>query len=497
MNLRELARLLGQHTLPDSAPAEAEVRGIRLDSRAILPGEVFVALKGTRVDGHDHLADALARGALAAVVDARRLDRLPAGPWLAVPDTAPALAKAAAAFHGHPADRLDIAGVTGTNGKTTVTHMLEAGWRQAGVPCGVLGTLGARHDAGGLLTHVDVGFTTPQADVLHALLALMADAGVERVAMEVSSHALDQHRVGEVTFRTAVFTNLSQDHLDYHGTIEAYAAAKARLFTGLRDDGLAAVNHDDPAHVRMLRDTRARVITFGLEAGADVGAENLVMTAEGTRGTLVTPSGKYPLHLSLPGGFNLANALAALAAEAGRDRDPNPLLAALARMPAVSGRLERVTPAEHPFHVLVDYAHTPDGLVKVLEAVRHVTTGRVIVVFGCGGDRDRAKRPLMAEAAGAGADLVIATSDNPRSEDPMAILADMAPGLPTTAIIEPDRAQAIHRAVLTAKPGDAVVIAGKGHEPWLIIGDRRIAFDDREVARLAIRGLFPDGSTHP
>ncbi|MEB3237532.1 MAG: UDP-N-acetylmuramoyl-L-alanyl-D-glutamate--2,6-diaminopimelate ligase [Candidatus Sericytochromatia bacterium] len=476
---------------------DAVVRGIRLDSRSIQPGDVFVALKGTRVDGHAHLQEALARGAVAAVVDFRRLSDLPRGPWLPVTDTAPALARAAAAFHGYPARRLDLTGVTGTNGKTTVTHMLEAGWRAAGIPCGVLGTLGARHDAGGLVTQVDVGFTTPQANVLQELLALMADAGVQRVAMEVSSHALDQHRVGEVAFRTGIFTNLSQDHLDYHGTMAAYADAKARLFDGLAPDGAAVVHGDDPAHARMVRDTRARIITFGLRPGADVGAENVVMKADGTSGTLVTPSGRYPLQLSLPGGFNLANALAALAAEVGSGRRPDPLLAALARMPAVAGRLERVTPVDHPFHVLVDYAHTPDGLVKVLEAVRHVTPGRVIVVFGCGGDRDRGKRPLMARAAAAGADIVIATSDNPRSEDPAAILADMAPGLPSDAVIEPDRGQAIRSAIAAARPGDSVVIAGKGHEPWQIIGDRRIAFDDREVARLAVRGLLTDEAGHP
>ncbi|MEB3300107.1 MAG: UDP-N-acetylmuramoyl-L-alanyl-D-glutamate--2,6-diaminopimelate ligase [Candidatus Sericytochromatia bacterium] len=494
MNLHDLSLLLGQHPPLGHSP-DLLVAGIRPDSRAIRPGEVFVALRGTRVDGHDHVQDALARGAIAAIVEADKLSLLPPGPWLGVPDTSSALATVAAAFHCHPADKLEITGVTGTNGKTTVTHMLEAGWRREGVACGLVGTLGARHDAGGLVTHIDVGFTTPQADVLQELLALMVDARVRRVAMEVSSHALDQRRVGAISFRTAVFTNLSQDHLDYHGTMEAYAAAKARLFEDLSADGLAVVHADDPAHARMIRDSRGRTLTFGMRPGADVGVEQVRMTAERTTGMLVTPSGRLPLELSLPGGFNLANALAAVAAEIGSGRDPVHLLTALSRMPAVAGRLERVSPPDHPFHVLVDYAHTPDGLNKVLEAVRTVTPGRVIVVFGCGGDRDKGKRPLMGRAAAEGADVVIATSDNPRSEDPLSILADIAPGLPREAIVEPDRGQAIRKAVDMAQTGDTVLIAGKGHEAWQIIGEKRIAFDDRQVARLALGGHFVEGPT--
>ncbi len=469
------------------ALADAEVSGIAYDSRQVRPGHLFVAIPGTKVDGHDFVARALEAGAAAAIVGADRVAALPPGRYLIAEDTREALAHAAAAFRDFPGRKLRAVGVTGTNGKTTTTHLIEAAMLACGWPAGVIGTLGARYTAGSLITTVDLGFTTPQAPETQQLLAMMADAGVRGLAMEVSSHALDQHRAACIDFNVGVFTNLTRDHLDYHGSEDAYANAKARLFATLAPTAWAVVNADDPRSEQMLAAGPARRLTYGLRNAADLTLKDLMLGPAGSSGTLVTPDGERPFRLSLPGRFNVYNALAALGACRALDLDAELALDAIARVPGVPGRVERVTPPDHPFAVMVDYAHTPDGLENVLRAVRDFTRGRVIAVFGCGGDRDRTKRPIMGRLAAELADLAIVTSDNPRSEDPLAIIAEIEAGMSGDYEVMPDRAEAIRLAVCEARPGDTVLLAGKGHEPYQIIGDRRLAFDDREVAKLALR----------
>lgn len=484
---------------PDALDTDAIVTGIGYDSRQVRPGYLFVALPGTRVDGHDFVGAALESGAVAAIVSKERVSALPVGgPYLVARDTREALAHTAALFWGWPGKQLRAVGVTGTNGKTTTTHLIEAAMLACGWPAGVIGTLGARYTAGTLITTVDLGFTTPQAPETQQLLAMMVDAGVQGVAMEVSSHALDQHRASCIGFQVGVFTNLTQDHLDYHGTVEAYAAAKAKLFASLGPDGWAVVNVDDPHAAQMLESGPAERITYGLERPADLTLREITLGPAGSTGTLVTPEGERPFKLALPGRFNLYNALAAIGACRALGLDADRSLTAIARVQGVPGRVERVTPPDHPFAVVVDYAHTPDGLENVLGTVRDFTTGRVIVVFGCGGDRDRTKRPIMGRIASELADVVFLTSDNPRSEDPMAIIRDIEPGMigPATRRIVVDRAEAIGAAIREAREGDTVLLAGKGHEPYQIIGTRRLSFDDRVVARMHLRDVGPGRSLH-
>lgn len=475
----------------ETSSLEAEVTGISYDSRDVRPGHVFVAIEGTRTDGRRFVPAAFENGAIAAIVS--RPDGLLGGPLLVADDPREALAWSAAAFWGFPGRSLDVVGVTGTNGKTTTTHLIESALVASGLNSGVIGTLGVRYRAGGLQTTVDLGFTTPQAPELQQILAMMAKAGVRQVAMEVSSHALDQHRAGFIGFAVGVFTNLTRDHLDYHGTEEAYAEAKAKLFGSLRDKGAAVVNADDPRAEQMLGAAKAggasQILTFGLQRPASITLREIEMGPAGSRAIVDTPSGSFPMALQLPGRFNLSNALAALGAAMALGIDPAIAVEAFSRVLGVPGRVERVTAAEAPFTVMVDYAHTPDGLKKVIETVRDVTRNRVIVVFGCGGDRDRTKRPLMGAIASELADVAVVTSDNPRSEDPEVILAEIRQGIkgPHEAIV--DRAEAISWAIGQARAGDTVLLAGKGHEPYQIIGSRRIAFDDREVARQALRQL--------
>ncbi|MBM3270783.1 MAG: UDP-N-acetylmuramoyl-L-alanyl-D-glutamate--2,6-diaminopimelate ligase [Candidatus Sericytochromatia bacterium] len=476
-----------------SAFPDAEIGGIAYDSRQVRPGYLFVAVPGTRVDGHDFVGAALDAGAAAALVARDRVAALPPGNYLVAADTREALAHASAAFWDFPGRRLRAVGVTGTNGKTTTTHLVEAAMLACGWPAGVIGTLGARYTSRHLVTTVDLGFTTPQAPETQQLLAMMADAGVRGVAMEVSSHALDQHRAGCIDFGVGVFTNLTRDHLDYHGTEDAYAAAKARLFASLRPDGWAIVNADDPRGDQMLAAGPARRLTYGLSNPADVTLRDLALGPAGSSGTLITPDGERSFRLSLPGRFNVYNALAAIATCRALDLDPERTLEAIARVPGVPGRVERVTSPEHPFAVMVDYAHTPDGLENVLRAARDFTRGRLIAVFGCGGDRDRTKRPIMGRLASDLADLAVVTSDNPRTEDPHVIIAEIRAGMTGEYKVLPDRAEAIRFAVREARPGDTVLLAGKGHEPYQIVGTRRLAFDDREVAKLALRELAAEG----
>ncbi|HJN77946.1 MAG TPA: UDP-N-acetylmuramoyl-L-alanyl-D-glutamate--2,6-diaminopimelate ligase [Myxococcota bacterium] len=448
------------------------ITALTQDSREAGPGSVFVAIRGLRVDGHRFVPSVEAE----AVVVERPVEA-PAGVTVVeVDDTRLALARLAAALHGHPSEELDVVGVTGTNGKTTTTWMLEAIARAAGHKVGVVGTTGNRIDG----LELPTAYTTPEAPQWQGLLREMVDNGCSVVAAEVSSIGLAARRVDGTRFAVAIYTNFSQDHLDAHGTMEAYAAAKARLFTEF-EIGRAIINVEDAAVAGLLPLTMP-VWTFGLEGG-DLHALELDLQVRGSFAAMQTPAGVIDLSLPLPGAFNVENALAAAGAALALGVPPEAIESGLAGLPQVPGRLERVD--RDDLDVFVDYAHTPDALETVLATLRPLARGRLLVVFGCGGDRDRHKRADMGRLACAGADLVFATSDNPRTEDPAAILGEVRAGLDEHARVITDRREAINEAIRTAAPGDVLLIAGKGHETTQEICGVKHPFDDRVVAREA------------
>jgi len=486
-----------------AAPVGGEVRGdgetavsdVVLDSRRVRPGALFCCVPGARVDGHDLAGAALQAGAAALLVQ-RPLAH--DAPQLLVGSVRAALAPLADAFYASPSRRMDLVGVTGTNGKTTTTFMLESVFRTAGLVPGVIGTVEVRIGS----RRLPVAHTTPEAPDLQRLLAEMVAGGVQAAAMEVSSHGLALGRVDATRFRAAVFTNLTQDHLDFHRDLEDYFQAKRRLLTA-EFTGLGVVNVDDPYGRRLAAEARAgagvEVVTTGTGPEADWRARDVRAALDGTAFRVQGPAGERELRLRLAGRFNVANALGALAAAAAVGIDLDTAVAGLEALSGVPGRFERVD-AGQAFTVLVDYAHTPDSLSSVLRAARAVTAGRLLVVFGCGGDRDRAKRPLMGEIAGKLADVAVVTSDNPRSEPPEAIVAQIVEGVrrsagPDRYHVEVDRRAAIRAALALARPGDAVIIAGKGHEQGQeLAGGRRIPFDDRVVAAEELRALaLPPG----
>ena len=475
-----LVELLDGLAAPAFPVPPIAVRGLAYRSDTVAPGTVFFCVRGLVFDGHDFAADAVSRGAVALVVG-HTLSGIDV-PQILVDDPRRALAVAAARFWGDPSGKLDVVGITGTNGKTTAAHLTASITALAGRETGLIGTVETR-----IGTEIrPASRTTPESADLQALLAEMVEAGAKTAVMEVSSHAIDLHRVDAVHFAVAAFTNLSQDHLDYHGTLERYFEAKTRLFTELAP-AASVINIDDAAGASLVSSlsTIGRVITVGRAAAADVRATGERPGRVSTVFCLVTPDATVDVELPLPGAFNVSNALVAAGCALALGIEPATIAEGLTRAGQVPGRLERVE-AGQPFAVLVDYAHTPDGLIKAIEAVRAVTSGRVITVFGCGGDRDHGKRSLMGQAAGRLSDLVIATSDNPRSEDPDAILSSVEEGLrraQATYEIQPDRRAAIVRALDAASPGDAVLIAGKGHETYQTFADGPIHFDDREVAR--------------
>lgn len=495
-----LSDLLKGIAEPGADVGRLEVRGVRCDSRLVRPGDLFVAIAGGSADGHDFLDAAAGRGAVAALVE-RPVPASPL-PAVVVPSTFEALARAAAAFHGDPSSRMKVVGVTGTNGKTTVTYLLESIFRAEGRVPGVIGTISYR--AGGELLRT--GLTTPFPHDLQEVMAEMAARGVDRLAMEVSSHAAAQGRIAGVRFDAALFTNQTRDHLDFHGSMESYFEAKASLFrvylpAGGKDAGMA-FNLDDPYGARLAAEF-PRSLTYGFSEGAAV--RPLVREAgwEGTRLLLSVPGGTLDVRTPLIGDYNASNVMTAVCGALLVGVPPEAIRRGIEEAAAIPGRMERIANGRG-LHVFVDYAHTPDGLDRVLAALRELSPRRIVTLFGCGGNRDRGKRPEMGRIAAARSDVVVVTSDNPRNEDPRAILRDIAPGLQgegwTEAapgenpgrrqfVVIEDRKAAIRRALELAEPGDAVAIAGKGHEDVQIIGERRLPFDDREAVRDALAEL--------
>lgn len=511
-----LSSLLG--ALPDALAAvewrrrdpsqDPTIRGIRYDSRRVSPGDLFVALRGATMDGHDYVDRAVALGAAALLVEAmpEQADALDV-PIVRVPDSRRALAPIAARFFGEPASELSLIGVTGTNGKTSTTYLVESILAHAGWRTGLIGTVEIRY-AGEREAAVN---TTPESLDLQRTLRAMCTAQVDAAVMEVSSHGLELGRVSGCAFRVAAFTNLSQDHLDFHGSMDAYLASKARLFREhLAPGAVAVVNVDDPAAekiVAVAREAGAEVLRVarGARANADLRLVQSEIRLDGTSAELEDARGRFAVELPLIGDFNLENLLVACGIARALGIEPAPIAAGVAACPQVPGRMERVVGAGRGEPtVLVDYAHTPDAVEKLLSAVRPLCRGRLIAVFGCGGDRDRAKRPLMAEAVARHADLAIATSDNPRTEDPIRILSDVEQGLgglervapdqlfaPGAAAggrhaTVPDRREAIGLAISGARAEDTVVLAGKGHEDYQIVGREKLPFDDRAEARRAL-----------
>jgi UDP-N-acetylmuramoyl-L-alanyl-D-glutamate--2,6-diaminopimelate ligase len=453
------------------------VTGIAYRSSSVRTGDVFFCVRGFAHDGHEFAADAVSRGAAVIVA----MHDLPESnvPVVVVPDTRAALALASARFFGDPSAKMDVIGVTGTNGKTTITYLLDSVLRASGRATGVIGTIETRiRDE-----RQPASRTTPESRDLQETFARMVDAGVEAVAMEVSSHAIDLRRVDAVHFAAAAFTNLSQDHLDYHATLEEYFSVKSRFVARVPPER-RVVNIDDE-HGRRLVETLPASWTVGVSADAVVRACGLETGPVSSSFDLVTPIGTAHVDLPLTGDYNVSNALVAAGCALAAGIALPDVVAGLTNAPQVPGRLERIE-AGQDFTVFVDYAHTPDGLAKAIAAVRAVTAGRVITVFGCGGDRDPDKRPLMGAVAGELSDVAVLTSDNPRTEDPVGIILQVQDGLAGTHAethVEVDRRRAIALALGMAVAGDAVLIAGKGHEDYQIFSDRTVHFDDREVAR--------------
>jgi UDP-N-acetylmuramoyl-L-alanyl-D-glutamate--2,6-diaminopimelate ligase len=463
--------------------ADITVSGLSLDSRQVARGDAFLALRGDRHDGHAYLADAARAGAAVALVE-RAVDDAPLA-QLVVPRLRERVADLAAAFYGYPSRSLHLTAVTGTNGKTTVSQLFAQLVRACGYACGTVGTLGASLDSlPRSSTH-----TTPDAISLQRILAAWADEAVPFVGMEASSHALDQGRLDSLDIDVAVFTNLTRDHLDYHGDMEAYGAAKARLF---RFPTLRAVvlNADDPFSSELAARAEAGVSALTYSAAgakADVRASRIELSVAGLRFHLDSPWGAAVVRCPLIGAFNVANVLAALTAALEAGMPFEAVTQAAATLRPVPGRMEPLRSPGGPL-VVVDYAHTPDALAKALGTLREQCAGRLVLVFGCGGDRDRGKRPLMAEAASRHADFSVVTSDNPRSEDPAAIIADVQTGMSGAYECRVDRREAIALALAAAGSGDCVLIAGKGHEATQQIGDRTLAFSDIDVARELLEG---------
>lgn len=494
-NLENILENLTDYELREAIPA-LNITGVEHDSRRVCPGFIFVCREGQKFDGHDFIENAIANGARVIVVT----KDVPVRPeifYIRVKDAQQALGQLSEALYDFPARKLTLIGVTGTNGKTTTTYMVDAILRAAGYKTGVIGTIQVK--VGDEILPAER--TTPESSDLQYYFAKMVEAGVTHAIMEVSSHALELKRVADLRYRVGIFTNLTQDHLDFHPTAKEYMMAKGKLFHLLTGDGVGVINADADAdaakigaeHVSdyMKSQCGGRCLTYGILHAADIKAAEIEMGFRGVSYTAITPAGSIRLRLNLTGKFNVYNSLDAIAAGVALGVPPEVIKAGLEGLPGVAGRFEAVDEGQD-FGVIVDYAHTPDGMENVLKTALEVSKGRIIVVFGCGGDRDRTKRPIMGRMAVEYGDLAIVTSDNPRTEDPMRILNDVEEGikhLGANYLIIPDRREAICRAVQEAKADDLVMILGKGHEDYQIIGTTKVHFDDREEARKAILRL--------
>lgn len=494
MRLRDLVKPLGEVVV--HGDLDREITGLTDDSRRVSPGGLFVAVKGTQADGHRYLSQAVSAGAGALVVEA---GCAPAGtldafdvPVIEVRDSRHVLGVLASRLLGDPSHRLKMIGVTGTNGKTTTTYLCKSVLEAAGARVGLVGTVAYLIGS----ARIEATHTTPGAVELQGLFKKMADAASDAAVMEVSSHALALDRTAGCEFGTAVFTNLTQDHLDFHADMEDYFQAKLRLFAGLGPEGRAIVNLDDPYGARVAEATRARVWTYAIDRPADLRAGDVRISLEGLRFTAQTPAGAVALRSPLVGRHNVYNILAAVGVGLEQGIALPTIAAGIAALANVPGRFERVE-AGQSFTVVVDYAHTEDALFRLLTTAEAVKTGRIITVFGCGGDRDRGKRPKMGRVSAVYSDVVVVTSDNPRTEDPEAIISEIIPGVQAGLreagrgryVVHADRRAAIEEAVRMAQPGDLVLLAGKGHENYQIIGTNKHPFDDRVVAREAIEAL--------
>ncbi|HEU4388228.1 MAG TPA: UDP-N-acetylmuramoyl-L-alanyl-D-glutamate--2,6-diaminopimelate ligase [Blastocatellia bacterium] len=464
------------------------------DSRECLAGWIFVAIRGDSSDGHSFIRQAVERGAVAVISERQEPERA-APAWIQVRDARAALATAAAVLHGWPARSLKLVGVTGTNGKTTTAHLIDSIIRSAEGTSAIIGTI--RHRVGQRV--VEAQHTTPEASTTQRLLAEAVAAGCRSAVMEVSSHSIELHRADALGFEAAVFTNLTRDHLDYHRTMENYFAAKRKLFDGTLGSApkSSIINSDDEYGRRLAKMSTGNLTTYGLSESADVRTRSFDLAASGLRFVAETPAGKVEIESRLVGRPHVYNILAAVGAGLALGFEPGGIQEGIAKCTAVPGRFERVVlngAGDPGFAVVVDYAHTDDALKNVLQTARELVRepGRLITVFGCGGNRDRTKRAPMGETAARLSDIIFVTSDNPRGENPVAIINDIEIGLMRTGrpyLKLPDRRQAIFRAMKEARPGDIVVIAGKGHETYQVIGDQKQHFDDREVAREALSSL--------
>ena len=471
-----------------AAGDDIEISSVTYDSRKVSPGGMFVAIRGEKTDGNKFVFDAIARGAVAIASDQPGPAGLPADfPWIEFADGRKALAGIAANYFGHPADALKLVGVTGTNGKTTTSYLVDSILQAANYQVGLLGTIAYR-----LVRETrPASNTTPESLDLQRLLSEVVRAGGTHAVLEASSHALAMDRLWGCRFAVAIFTNLTRDHLDYHKTFDDYFAAKQRLFegTGAAPPQVGVINRDD-AYGRRLTGLAGRTLTYGLEPGADITTRKPASSFSGIDFRAETPIGQIDIRSALVGKINVYNILAAIGAGVALEVSLENIAAGIAQLSSVPGRFERIDLGQ-PFQVIVDYAHTDDALRNLLVTARELNPeGRIITLFGCGGDRDRAKRPLMGEAAGRASDVVVLTSDNPRSEDPLLIINDAIVGVQRTNakfLVEPDRERAIELALDQARPGDTVLLAGKGHETSQILRDRTIDFDDRELARRILR----------
>ncbi|MXZ49129.1 MAG: UDP-N-acetylmuramoyl-L-alanyl-D-glutamate--2,6-diaminopimelate ligase [Candidatus Dadabacteria bacterium] len=488
MRLADVLRNAGIEAITGSKnPGDTEITGITLNSQNVEPGSLFIAIRGKVTDGHNYVASAVEKGAVALLLEEISAEIPDLGvPFAKTSDSRAAASIVASNFHGHPSLAMKVVGVTGTNGKTTVSHMIEAGWKADGVNTGLLGTIENRY----MGKTEPASLTTPDPIAFMSMLREMKDAGVTNVTVEVSSHALDLKRVDGCHFDAAIFTNLTQDHLDYHKTLEDYFRAKERLFSEIleksaKKEVFSIINADDPFANRISASKKGLKITFSTEKkDSVVFAENFTLDSGGIKATLATPWGKVELDSKLMGKHNLYNMMAAAGTLLSLGSSPATTGRALSELRRIPGRLEKIE-SSLGIDVFVDYAHTPDALENVLACLKPFCAQRLITVVGCGGDRDRGKRPLMAAVGRRYSDMLIVTSDNPRTEDPERIIEDMTEGVepqdPGVVVIT-EREEAIKNAVDKAVPGDTVLIAGKGHENYQIIGTEKIHFDDREIA---------------